>query len=625
MTARRLTTAGAFVALLFVPYGVSRYGIHIVNLVLIFVLLAIGLSIVLGYAGQVNLAQAAFFGMGAYATAVLTVKVGLGYWAAFPLSIVAAGVLGLLVGLPSLRVQSHYLGIVTLGLAISFSAILVNASFTGQAVGLPGLPVPSFPGVDLSDEYNYYYLLLVVAAVLVALAILMMRTALGRRFRAMRDDSLAAAHMGVEVPTYRMLSFVIAACYAGVAGTLYAGLIRYVSPDTFSMGIMFLLLAMVIVGGRDNLYGAAMGAALLIFVRERFDELQKYQQLAYGLLIVGMVVAAPEGLAGLVRSARTRVRLALPGARVSPAEADVALDEDEVSGLGVDDAGPAAPPRQAPLSATNGHVPTPVASDVPALEADAVSKRFKGLQALDGVSLSVAPGAIHGIVGPNGSGKTTLFNIATGVYGPTGGVVRVFGERTSGRVAYRVCRLGVARTFQALRLFASLTVRENIIVALDRTRPRAMWRYLLAPWWFRTREQALGADADELLERLSLSRVADFKATNLPYGQQRLVEIARALATGPRILLLDEPAAGLSAAEMDDLAGLVRRIRDSGVTVVLIEHNMRLVMSLCDRVTVLANGRVLAEGAPAAVTRDPGVIESYLGDAHLLEAAGSPA
>jgi branched-chain amino acid transport system permease protein len=623
MTLRRLTSVGAFIALLFVPYGVSRYGIHIINLILIFAMLAVGLSIVLGYAGQINLAQAAFFGMGAYATAVLTVKVGLGYWAAFPLSIVAAGLLGLLVGLPSLRVQSHYLGIVTLGLAISFSAILVNASFTGQAVGLPGLPVPPLGGVDLSDEYNYYYVLLVFAAVLFGLAILMMRTALGRRLLAMRDDSLAAAHMGVEVPIYRMLSFVIAACYAGVAGALYAGLIRYVSPDTFNMGIMFLLLAMVIVGGRDNLYGAALGAGVLILVREQFEGFQKYQQLAYGLLIVVMVVAAPDGLAGLLRHIWTRWRQAIPGVRVSAAEADAALDEDEVDGLGVD-AGPAAASAP-PAVGRNGDGPVSTRGEAPALEIDEVSKRFKGLQALDRVSLAVAPGAIHGIVGPNGSGKTTLFNIATGVYEPSGGEIRVFGRRASGRAAYRVCRLGVARTFQTLRLFGSLTVRENVMVALDRARPTAMWRYLLTPWAFGPWERRLRSEADELLAHLRLSGVADFKATNLPYGQQRLVEIARALATQPQVLLLDEPAAGLSSAEMADLRQLVRRIRDSGITVVLIEHNMGLVMTLCDTVTVLASGRVLAEGEPDAVTRDRGVIESYLGDADLLEARGSVA
>jgi branched-chain amino acid transport system ATP-binding protein/branched-chain amino acid transport system permease protein len=324
-----------------------------------------------------------------------------------------------------------------------------------------------------------------------------------------------------------------------------------------------------------------------------------------------MVVVAPEGLAGLVGRLWIRVKRIIPGAHVTPAEADRALDEAEVSGLGVDEALTANPP----LALVQDEAQP---DGVPALEVDQVSKRFKGLTALDDVTLSVAAGAIHGIVGPNGSGKTTLFNIATGVYGPTSGEVRAFGERVSGRAAYRVCDRGLARTFQALRLFRSLTVRENIMVALDRARPTSLWRYLLAPWTFRARERDLRRRADQLLERFRLSRVADFRATNLPYGQQRLVEIARAMATEPRVLLLDEPAAGLSAAEMADLRQLVARIRDSGITVVLIEHNMGLVMTVCDRVTVLAGGRVLAEGTPEHVTRDRDVIETYLGDADLL-------
>ncbi len=614
MTPRRATHAGVMVLLLVLPNALSTYGIHVANLVLIFVMLALGLSIVLGHAGQVNLAQAAFFGMGAYASAVLTVKVGLGFWVAFPLSIVGAGLLGLLVALPSLRVQSHYLGIVTLGLAIAFSAVLVNAGFTGQAIGLPGLPVPQFFGIDLQNEYNFYYVLLAAAVILFVLALLMMRTELGRRFQAMRDDSLAAAHIGIEVPVYRLISFVIAACYAGVAGALYAGLIQYVSPDTFSLGIMFLLLAMVIVGGRDNLYGAALGAGVLIFVRQQFDNLQQYQQIAYGLLIVAMVVVAPEGLAGLLKAMWTRVKAALLSMPVSPASPGMALDEAELSGLEVR--------ATVSLPAPSGRHESDLG---PALEVKDVTKRFGGLTALDGVTLSVSQGAIHGIVGPNGSGKTTLFNITTGVYGPSHGEIRSFGERLTRRPPHRVCRLGVARTFQALRLFRSLTVRENIMVALDRTRPRAVWRYLYAPWTFRARELELRTQADDLLRRFELSRVADFKATNLPYGQQRLVEIARAMATRPRLLLLDEPAAGLNSAEMNDLRRLIIGLRDSGVTVILIEHNMALVMSLCDVVTVLANGRVLVEGAPEQVTRDPGMIESYLGDGALLEPEASPA
>jgi branched-chain amino acid transport system permease protein len=618
MTARRAAHSVGLVTLLVLPNGLSAYGIHIANLVLIFAMLAVGLSIVLGHAGQVNLAQAAFFGMGAYASAVLTVKVGLGYWVAFPLSVVAAGLIGLFVALPSLRVQSHYLGIVTLGLSIAFSAVLVNASFTGQAIGLPGLPVPQFFGIDLQNEYNFYYVLLTAAVLLFALARVMMATELGRRFQAMRDDSLAAAHIGIEVPVYRLLSFVIAACYAGVAGALYAGLIQYVSPDTFSLGIMFLLLAMVIVGGRDNLYGAALGATVLIVVRQQFDNLQQYQQIAYGLLIVAMVVVAPEGLAGLVRMVWRRMKAALPGARLSPAEANLVPDETELRGLEVDTRS-----SLAAHAVDDVHVPTP--PSLTALEVKGVSMRFGGLTALDGVELSVRQGAIHGIVGPNGSGKTTLVNIATGVYGPSSGEIRSFGERVTRRPPHRVCRVGVARTFQALRLFRSLTVRENIMVALDRSRPRAVWRYLFVPWTFRRREAELRSHADEVLQRFGLSRVADFKATNLPYGQQRLVEIARAMATRPRLLLLDEPAAGLNSAEMNELQQLITGLRDGGVTVVLIEHNMALVMSLCDVVTVLANGRVLVEGAPAQVTRDPGMIESYLGDAGLLEPEASPA
>ena len=618
MTARRAAHSVGLVTLLVLPNGLSAYGIHIANLVLIFAMLAVGLSIVLGHAGQVNLAQAAFFGMGAYASAVLTVKVGLGYWVAFPLSVVAAGLIGLFVALPSLRVQSHYLGIVTLGLSIAFSAVLVNASFTGQAIGLPGLPVPQFFGIDLQNEYNFYYVLLTAAVLLFALARVMMATELGRRFQAMRDDSLAAAHIGIEVPVYRLMSFVIAACYAGVAGALYAGLIQYVSPDTFSLGIMFLLLAMVIVGGRDNLYGAALGATVLIVVRQQFDNLQQYQQIAYGLLIVAMVVVAPEGLAGLVTMLWRRMKAALPGARLSPAEANLVPDETEVRGLEVDTRS-----LLAARAVDDVHVPTP--PSLTALEVKRVSKRFGGLTALDGVDLSVRQGAIHGIVGPNGSGKTTLFNIATGVYGPSSGEIHSFGERVTRRPPHRVCRVGVARTFQALRLFRSLTVRENIMVALDRSRPRAVWRYLFVPWTFGRREAELRSHADEVLRRFGLSRVADFKATNLPYGQQRLVEIARAMATGPRLLLLDEPAAGLNSAEMNDLQRLITGLRDGGVTVVLIEHNMALVMSLCDVVTVLANGRVLVEGSPEQVTRDPGMIESYLGDAGLLEPEASPA
>ena len=414
------------------PFVLTGYGAHIANLALIYVILAVGLSVALGYAGQVNLAQAACFGMGAYTTALVTLHTGIGWWGALPISVVMAALLGLAVSIPSLRVQSHYLGIVTLGLAISFTAILTNWAFAGQAIGLPGVAGPTLRGVNLADESHYYYLVLAAACLLFALALLMVRTGLGRRFKAMRDDAVAAAHSGVEVPIYRMMAFMLSGAFAGVAGALYAGMIHYVSPDTYSLAIMFLLLAMVIIGGRDNIYGAALGAVLLIYVRQRFVSLQEYQHIGYGALIVMMVVFAPSGLAGLATGVWRRVA----PARFAASPLDATLDEDDVEGLGAD-AG-----RLTAVSAGGAGVDERE-RDVDVLDIRGVTKRFKGVVALADVSIDVHAGTIHGIVGPNGSGKTTLFNIVTGVYGPTEGSVLLFGRRISGRRAYRVARRGV--------------------------------------------------------------------------------------------------------------------------------------------------------------------------------------
>jgi branched-chain amino acid transport system permease protein len=548
----------------------------------------------MGVAGQINLAQVAFFGVAAYATAILTTKAGLGFWTAAGLAMLIAAAVGLLVGLPALRMQSHYLGIVTLGLALAFTNWVTNSQIAGGAEGISAIPAPTLPGVDLSSEYLFYYVELVVFALALGFGLFVVHTPLGRRMRAMRDDTLAAGAVGVEVPLLRMTAFLLASVYGGLAGVLYAGLIRYVAPETFSIANMFFLLAMVIIGGRQSLVGCVLGAVGLALVRELLVDYPTYAQVAYGSVVVLTVVFAPTGLAGLPVRVRGLLRR-LGWYRAAGSTTPAALGPFQPY-----DAGPAAP-----------------AAPDTILRVEAVSMYFRGLKALHEVSLTIDAGEIRGIVGPNGSGKTTLFNVVSGLYRPTGGRV-VFADRDlTGARPYRLAQAGVARTFQNLRLFPALTVRDNVLVALDRSRIRGSWRYAvwqIGVWRY---DRALRVRAEEVLTRFGLADFADAVPGALPYGIQRRVEIARAMARQPRLLLLDEPAAGLNGDEVRQLSEIVRSIRSSGVTVVIIEHNMGLVMSMCERVTVLASGTIIADGTPAEVARAPRVVEAYLGDSAM--------
>jgi branched-chain amino acid transport system permease protein len=576
------------VAAWFLPYGLDAYAIHVVNVIVIFAVLAVGLGLCMGVAGQVNLAQVAFFGVGAYATAILTTKAGLGFWVAAVLAVAATAAIGLVVGTPALRVQSHYLGIVTLGLALAFTNWVTNAQVTGGAEGISAIDAPTLPGVDLSSEYLYYYLELIVFALALAFGLFVVRTGLGRRMRAMRDDSLAAGALGAEVPLLRMTAFLLASVYGGVGGVLYAGLIRYVAPESFNIGNMFLLLGMVIIGGRQSLVGCVVGAVSLALVREALVDHPTIAQVAYGSVVVLVVVFAPTGLAGL--PARVRALLARRRGRQGSAA------------------------RLAPFRPYPARDRERQQTGRPILTVAGVTMQFRGLKALDEVSLTVAEGEIRGIVGPNGSGKTTLFNVISGLYRPTGGRVEFQGLDSTGSTPYRLARAGMSRTFQNLRLFGDLTVEENVLVALDRSRTLASWRYLLGPAGILRQDRQLRRQAREVLERYGLTEFAALAPKSLPYGIQRRVEIARAVAAGPSLLLLDEPAAGLNGEEVRQLSEIVRAIRDGGITVIIIEHNMGLVMSLCERITVLAGGRVIADGEPAEVARTPAVIEAYLGD-----------
>lgn len=581
---RRLGWPVALLVAYAIPYGLNSYSIHVANVAVIFSIMAIGEGIALGVAGQVNLAQVAFFGLSAYMVAILTVHEGFGFWSSAALALATSLVAGAAVGIPALRVQSHYLGIVTLGLALGFTSWVTNASFAGGANGISGVLEPPFFGVDLSNEYWFFYLAAGIGLFFFGAARFLVNGPHGRRMRAMRDDALAAASLGANISVLRMAAFMFASLYAGIAGVLYAALIQFVSPDSFSISTMFLLLAMVIIGGRQSLFGCVIGTVGVVVVREILSDYSIYAQLGYGTVVVLVVVFAPTGLAGIP------VRLLRIVERVTR-KATMAHQV-----LGRFEPGPVRP-------GTTGA----------AVQISDVSISFRGLKALSDVSLDIPQNQIRGLVGPNGSGKTTLFNVISGLYRPSSGGVTVDGTSTSRRRPNELSLNGMARTFQNLRLFPTLTVRENVLVATDRSSSSSIWKVFGWPFGELRRDRALRHHSDSLLAQYGLTDYASSHPTNLPYGIQRRVEICRAMACGPSLLLLDEPAAGLNGEEVNQLREMVRAIRATGVTVLIVEHNMALMMSLCDHVTVLSGGQVIADGTPQEVVTDPAVITAYLG------------
>lgn len=568
----------------------NEYELRLFMLFLIYGVVGVGLNVLVGLTGLVSLGQAGLFALGAYTAAILSSRLGADVALSTVAAMAMAGAFGVLLAYPTVRVRGVYLAVITIAFGLIVENVAIEwQSLTGGTTGISGIPAPNLLGVPLSG-YAYYGVLAVALLAATAFFANLKASRFGRAMVAVAQSETAARSLGINVAGVRTLAFAIAAAAAGAAGSLYSFLNAYISPDifTFSDSVRFLL--MVILGGAGTTWGPVVGAYALTYLPEYLQGLQLWQKFAYGALLALVMFVLPRGILGTLERVWARRR---PKARLGAGEGMTAGEALRTEGQ-------------------------PAGGD---LQADGITIRFGGLTALSNASLRVRPGEIHALIGPNGAGKSTFVNAVTGFYQPNEGRVRLGDLLLTGRHPHEVARLGLSRTFQNTELFGEMTVLENVMVGYQQRLTYGLAGAAFRTPAFRREETRCRQAAIGLLGFVDLAACAHEPARSLPFGLQRRLEIARALAAGPRVLLMDEPAAGLTTQEIEALDAMIRRIATFGISVLLIEHHVELIMSVADMVTVLDYGEVIASDPPAVVQRDPRVIEAYFGTSVEPDAA----
>jgi branched-chain amino acid transport system permease protein len=522
-------------------------------------------------------------------------KLGMSYWVALPLAVGLTALFGVALGIPALRLQGPYLAVTTIAFGIVIQTF-VNESvwLTEGSLGIQNIPPLRLPGgIDFDGNHLFFLVYpLMVLALLAARNVV--RSYWGRAFLALKANAIAAECSGVDRIRYKVSAFVLSAAYAGLAGALFVHIDKYIGPTTFSLQLSILFLIALIFGGLRSIGGNVIGAVLVVVLPDVFNRFADYQLLVFGLLLLFTLYVLPGGLASLFRLGTA----AFARQRAPALPPTVKVDDRPAIVLGV---------------ATAIASPPPARDDAPLLETEDLTIVFGGLIAVNKLNLSVRRGEVRALIGPNGSGKSTTVNLLSGVYRPTSGHIRFAGQVLDRAKPHQVSLLGIARTFQNPALFGEMTLLENVLVGLHHTYHVGLAGIVAQSPGARREETDAVARGRSLLELVGLIGLADARADSIAYGQQRRLEIARALAQDPKLLLLDEPAAGLTSGEIDELQRTVEVIRDAGIAVLLIEHHMDFVMAISDRVTVLDFGQQIAEGTPPEVQRDERVIRAYLG------------
>jgi branched-chain amino acid transport system permease protein len=581
-------TALVIVALI-APFVAGEYSVYLLNAVIIYSLVVIGLNVLLGYSGQVSLGHAAFLALGAYTIAIVTDRLGLPFMLSLIMAATLAGAVGWLLGWAATRLSGHYLAVATLGFAIIVQKALYELSWlTGGRNGMAVPPMSLF-GLSLSDTRTQYWFALVAVVLAFIFTSAVVNSRVGRAWIALKNSDVAASACGVDVARYRVKAFVLSAVLTGVAGGLFAPHITFLSADSFNLALSIAFLTAVVLGGMGSVIGSILGAAFLVILPQVLADYAELQEVLYGVAIVLVILLLPRGLVQLAEFVRGR-------------------DAHRTSSVvGADEAAPEIEAWKAPETWAAGRAAQ--------LSVEDVSIAFNGVQALQDLSFNVRPGEILGLMGPNGAGKTTLFNIISGYYRPDAGHVRYGDEDLTGRPTHKLRSLGIARSFQQALLFEDLTVRDNLLVGAHVQYNFGLTATGLRIPATRAQERQVRSEAEAVLALLGLDHRADTVTRDLPFGERKLVDFGRTLMGGPALLVLDEPSAGMNSAETARLRQVLERVRGAtGCSVLIIEHDMNLIMSLCDRIVVVDFGKLIMVGTPDEVRHDPRVIEAYLGE-----------